>query len=119
MVDVNRAPAIGRLLSPFAEVEFVSFRGTFFRELIGDLNCDLTKEASPRSASRTIDVSLHDDFSSLNSLYSKLSIKASQLASMIFSLTPTVPQTSSPSRDSITTRTRAAVPARALTTRTL
>ena len=56
---------------------------------------------------------------SLNSLYSKLSTRASQLASMMFSLTPTVLQTSAASRDSITTRTLAAVPARALTTRTL
>src|SRR5262249_6382986 len=57
--------------------------------------------------------------SSLNNLYSNASTNASQLASMMFSLTPTVPQTSPLSRHSITTRTRAAVSARALTTRTL
>src|SRR5205823_14944202 len=57
--------------------------------------------------------------SSLNSLYSIESTNACQLASMMFSLTPTVPQTSLLSRDSMTTRTRAAVPALALTTRTL
>src|SRR5579883_1824326 len=56
--------------------------------------------------------------SSLNSLYSIESTSASQLASITFSLTPTVPHTSLPSRDSITTRTRAAVPARGFTTRT-
>jgi hypothetical protein len=56
---------------------------------------------------------------SLNSLYSKLSASASQLASTTFSLTPTVPHTSAPSRDSTTTRTGAAVPAFAFTTRTL
>jgi hypothetical protein len=53
------------------------------------------------------------------SLYSTLSTSASQLASMMFSETPTVPQIDCLSRDSITTRTRAAVPARAFTTRTL
>jgi len=53
------------------------------------------------------------------SLYSTLSTSASQLASMMFSETPTVPQMDCLSRHSITTRTRAAVPARALTTRTL
>ena len=42
-----------------------------------------------------------------------------QLASMMFSLTPTVPQTASWSRDSITTRPRAAVAAFEFTTRTL
>ncbi len=56
---------------------------------------------------------------SFSSLYSTLSTSASQLASMMFSDTPTVPQSESWSRDSIITRTRAAVPARALTTRTL
>ena len=56
---------------------------------------------------------------SLNSLYSIESTSASHDASIMFSLTPTVPHTSEPSRDSITTRTRAAVPARAFTTRTL
>jgi len=53
------------------------------------------------------------------SLYSTLSTRASQEASMMFSDTPTVPQFESLSRDSIITRTRAAVPSRALTTRTL
>src|SRR6266849_390630 len=57
--------------------------------------------------------------SSLNSLYSIASTNASQLASMMFSLTPTVPKTASRSRHSMTTRTLAAVSARALTTRTL
>src|SRR5262249_52369978 len=56
---------------------------------------------------------------SLESLYSKASASASQLASRTFSDTPTVPQTSLSSLDSMTTRTRAAVPARALITRTL
>ena len=56
---------------------------------------------------------------SLNSLYSKESTSASQLASMMFSLTPTVPHTLPSSRLSMTTRTRAAVPSLALTTRTL
>jgi hypothetical protein len=52
-------------------------------------------------------------------LYSTLSTSASQLASMMFSETPTVPHRDCLSRDSMTTRTRAAVPSRALTTRTL
>jgi hypothetical protein len=52
-------------------------------------------------------------------LYSTLSTRASQLASMTLAETPTVPQSDCLSRDSITTRTRAAVPSRALTTRTL
>lgn len=56
---------------------------------------------------------------SLNSLYSTLSTSASQLASMTFSLTPTVLQTSFSSRLSMTTRTRAAVPSAELMTRTL
>jgi arylsulfatase A-like enzyme len=47
------------------------------------------------------------------------SAKASQLASITFSLTPTVPQTASPSVLSIDTRTFAAVPSCALMTRTL
>src|SRR5208337_2905111 len=63
--------------------------------------------------------SLGRDRASRESLYSKASMSASQLASMTFSETPTVPQTESWSRLSITTRTRAAVPARALMTRTL
>src|SRR5262249_33059096 len=45
--------------------------------------------------------------SSLNSLYSTASTNASQDASMMFSLTPTVPQTLPWSRHSTTTRTRA------------
>ena len=53
------------------------------------------------------------------SLYSTLSESASQEASMMFSDTPTVPQIESLSLDWIITRTRAAVPARALTTLTL
>lgn len=57
--------------------------------------------------------------SSLDSLYSIASTSASQLASMMFSLTPTVPQTSWWSEDSMITRMRAAVPASLLTTRTL
>ena len=56
---------------------------------------------------------------SLISLYSILSTKASHEASTIFSLTPTVDHTSRLSCDSIITRTLAAVPARAFTTRTL
>jgi len=47
------------------------------------------------------------------------SASASQLASITFSLTPTVPQTASPSVLSIDTRTLAAVPSWALITRTL
>src|SRR5205085_2580722 len=57
--------------------------------------------------------------SSLYSLYSMASTRANQLASMIFSLTPIVPHTSSWSDDSMSTRMRAAVPASLLTTRTL
>ena len=57
--------------------------------------------------------------SSLHSLYSKLSTRAIQLASMMFSLTPTVPQTSFSSWLSMTTRTPAAVAASELITRTL
>ena len=53
------------------------------------------------------------------SLYSTESTSACHEASMMFSETPTVPQIESLSRDSIITRTRAAVPARAFTTRTL
>ena len=56
---------------------------------------------------------------SLINLYSILSTKASHEASTIFSLTPTVDHTSRLSCDSIITRTLAAVPARAFTTRTL
>ena len=56
---------------------------------------------------------------SLHSLYSIASTKASQLASMMFSLTPTVPQTSCSSMLSMKTRIRAAVPASEFTTRTL
>ena len=48
-----------------------------------------------------------------------LAARAIHEASMTFSLTPTVPHTSWWSRDSITTRTRAAVPSFAFTTRTL
>jgi len=59
------------------------------------------------------------DYRSLCSLYSTLSRSASQEAWMIFSDTPTVPHRLSLSRDSMITRTRAAVPSRALTTRTL
>ena len=58
-------------------------------------------------------------FVSFCSLYSTESVRASQEASMMFSETPTVPQIEVLSRDSIITRTRAAVPALALTTRTL
>ncbi len=57
--------------------------------------------------------------SSLKSLYSTASAKAIQLASMMFSLTPTVLQTESSSAHSITTRTLAAVPSAELMTRTL
>ena len=57
--------------------------------------------------------------SSLNSLYSTASTSAIQLASMMFSLTPTVLQKSEPSSLSMTTRTRAAVPSVELMTRTL
>jgi len=57
--------------------------------------------------------------SSLNSLNSNASTSASQLASMMFSLTPTVLHTSCSSALSITTRTRAAVPSAELMTRTL
>src|SRR5580700_5054717 len=46
--------------------------------------------------------------SSLNSLYSTASTSASHDASMMFSLTPTVPHTLPASRHSTTTRTRAA-----------
>ena len=46
----------------------------------------------------------------IESLYSTDSRNASQLASMIFSLTPTVPQIRSPSPLSIKTRVRAPVP---------
>ncbi len=49
----------------------------------------------------------------------KESARASQEASITFSLTPTVPQTRSPSVLSIETRTFAAVPSWALITRTL
>ena len=52
-------------------------------------------------------------------LYSMLSTRACQEASMMFSETPTVPQCSLLSRDSMTTRTLAAVPAPELMTRTL
>ena len=52
-------------------------------------------------------------------LYSTLSTRAFHDASMMFSDTPTVPQIAFLSMDSITTRTFAAVPSRALTTRTL
>jgi len=52
-------------------------------------------------------------------LYSTASTSAIQLASMMFSLTPTVLQTSSLSRLPIRTRTRAAVPSVLLMTRTL
>ena len=58
-------------------------------------------------------------FRVLESLYSKLSHRASQLASITFSSAPTVPQTSSSSLLSMTTRTRAAVAASELRTRTL
>ena len=51
--------------------------------------------------------------------YSKLSTRAIQLASITFSLTPTVPHTSLSSWLSITTRTPAAVPASELIARTL
>src|SRR3989304_3545468 len=57
--------------------------------------------------------------SSLYNLYSKLSTRAIQLASMMFSLTPTVPQTSSSSWLSMITRTPAAVAASEFITRTL
>ncbi len=56
---------------------------------------------------------------SFDSLCSMASVRASQLASMMFSLTPTVPHTESESLLSITTRTLAAVPAHSLITRTL
>ena len=58
-------------------------------------------------------------FSSLYILYSKLSTSAIQLASMTFSLTPTVPHMSNSSSLSMTTRTAAAVAASELMTRTL
>jgi hypothetical protein len=51
--------------------------------------------------------------------YSKLSTRAIQLASITFSLTPTVPQVSVSSWLSMTTRTPAAVDASELITRTL
>ncbi len=53
------------------------------------------------------------------SLYNRLSMIASQLASMTFTETPTVVQDSVPSVDSISTRTFAAVPSLASSTRTL
>jgi len=53
------------------------------------------------------------------SLNSKLSTSASQLASMMLSETPTVPQLSWPSFESISTRVRAPVPCCALMIRTL
>ena len=53
------------------------------------------------------------------SLYSMLSIRASQLAWMMFSETPTVPQREVLSPDSISTRVTAAVPAAPERTRTL
>ena len=52
------------------------------RVMVGRFSCRAVRDAYLR-------------FSSLYSLYSKLSTRASQLASMMFSLTPTVPQTSS------------------------
>src|SRR3989449_6435145 len=52
-------------------------------------------------------------------LYSMLSANACQLASMMFSETPTVPHFSLWSPDSISTRTREAVPLLAAKTRTL
>src|SRR3989339_1995623 len=56
---------------------------------------------------------------SFNSLYSTLSTRACQLASMIFPETPTVPQESFSSWDWMSTRTLAAVPAFSSSTRTL
>jgi hypothetical protein len=56
---------------------------------------------------------------SFRSLYSTLSTRACQEASITFSETPTVPQIEFLSIDWMMTRTRAAVPALALTTRTL
>ena len=58
-------------------------------------------------------------WSSRLSLYSNESARAIQLASMIFSLTPTVPQTWRGSWLSMVTRTFAAVPLPELMTRTL
>ncbi len=58
-------------------------------------------------------------FFALKSLYSILSTSACQLASITFSDTPTVPHLFFPSPDSISTRTRAAVPSAAVKTRTL
>lgn len=57
-----------------------------------------------------------ESFSSLNSM---LSTSACQLASMIFSETPTVPHFFKPSPDSIKTRTFEPVPSLAAKTRTL
>ena len=69
---------------------------------------------------------LVDQLDALAEAYARLSKKkwnesasASQLASITFSLTPTVPHTRWPSVLSIDTRTRAAVPSWALITRTL
>src|SRR5207247_5481882 len=61
----------------------------------------------------------HRRCSSLNNLYSTLSTSASQLASMMLSCTPTVPQVSVPSVLSMMTRVLAAVPLLASTIRTL
>ena len=77
------------------------------------------KEVKEKKKKESAHLSYAGCSSSLNSLYSNESSSARHDASMMFSLTPTVPQTASPSRHSITTRTRAAVSARALTTRTL